>query len=555
MRPRCEICNIENITPCTAARLEFKGRRIDLLSGRWWKTLKNRKLLYGGDERGIRNEKQRDEEKKDTMVGASDQFQIYPAYANSFGVLKKAGKNERGIGTRNKRNGKKKLRKKIKEDKDDEDRRSTIATNKSLETDYRARMGIFTTARPSRSKDQIPLSKSSRISRILCTNLLAPDLDHLVDSPPGNRLEPPSSNRPGESSDRRSDPLDKQTSYSTNPSLFTVYRSCSFPKPVLRPFGSLACSQDLTYGEGGHNWRSIIFSLLVIGFVIAGIVTAIYLLGYVDELLYWSGRRLTLDECLRDDLTPHRLTPTWIAHDKFVYQADDGSLTLLDTSNNSVALLVSNHTLVLIEIYKTLCLGLQFFTQVSLIRLEYDTNRNRNLADNLAPQFDPSMHVYQALRSESVDRNSCKSNARLRDRRTFDRRRLKFVLSSINRLAVQVQRPRSNEYLNSEEKKFPSFDRVQRDRRDFQNWGTFFSSKRRAVSTAPEQSPRSLKEDHKFQRLTARTKLIKHAETALAEFTLRLMAIKAKRSRPSDGKLRPARRSRLNSPPNAGLKM
>lgn len=66
----------------------------------------------------------------------------------------------------------------------------------------------------------------------------------------------------------------------------------------------------------------------------------------MDELLYWSGRRLTLDECLRDDLTPHRLTPTWITHDKFVYQADDGSLTLLDTSNNSVSLLVSNHTLV-----------------------------------------------------------------------------------------------------------------------------------------------------------------------------------------------------------------
>lgn len=36
--------------------------------------------------------------------------------------------------------------------------------------------------------------------------------------------------------------------------------------------------QDL-YGSEGHNWRSIIFSLLVIGFVIAGIVTAIYLLG------------------------------------------------------------------------------------------------------------------------------------------------------------------------------------------------------------------------------------------------------------------------------------
>ncbi|XP_053998740.1 dipeptidyl aminopeptidase-like protein 6 isoform X1 [Hylaeus anthracinus] len=108
---------------------------------------------------------------------------------------------------------------------------------------------------------------------------------------------------------------------------------------------SAQVKEDLTYAEGGHNWRSIIFSLLVIGFVIAGIVTAIYLLGYVDELLYWSGRRLTLDECLRDDLTPHRLPPTWISHDKFVYQADDGSLTLLDTSNNSVSLLVSNHTL------------------------------------------------------------------------------------------------------------------------------------------------------------------------------------------------------------------
>ncbi|XP_012223647.1 A-type potassium channel modulatory protein DPP6 isoform X1 [Linepithema humile] len=108
---------------------------------------------------------------------------------------------------------------------------------------------------------------------------------------------------------------------------------------------SAQVKEDLTYGEGGHNWRSIIFSLLVIGFVIAGIVTAIYLLGYVDELLYWSGRRLTLDECLRDDLTPHRLPTTWISHEKFVYQADDGSLTLLNTRVNVVTILVSNHTL------------------------------------------------------------------------------------------------------------------------------------------------------------------------------------------------------------------
>lgn len=39
--------------------------------------------------------------------------------------------------------------------------------------------------------------------------------------------------------------------------------------------------QDLDLDEG-HNWRSIIFSLLVISFVIAGIITAIYLLGLVS---------------------------------------------------------------------------------------------------------------------------------------------------------------------------------------------------------------------------------------------------------------------------------
>lgn len=36
--------------------------------------------------------------------------------------------------------------------------------------------------------------------------------------------------------------------------------------------------QELDYGEG-QNWKSIILALLVIGCVIAGIVTAIYLLG------------------------------------------------------------------------------------------------------------------------------------------------------------------------------------------------------------------------------------------------------------------------------------
>ncbi|CAO1378587.1 unnamed protein product [Diamesa serratosioi] len=102
--------------------------------------------------------------------------------------------------------------------------------------------------------------------------------------------------------------------------------------------------QDL-YGSEGHNWRSIIFSLLVIGFVIAGIVTAIYLLGYVDELLYWSGKRMKFDEYLQGELTPKRLPSSWVTHTKFVFQSDDGSLAILDTANDSVTTLVTNHTM------------------------------------------------------------------------------------------------------------------------------------------------------------------------------------------------------------------
>jgi hypothetical protein len=51
--------------------------------------------------------------------------------------------------------------------------------------------------------------------------------------------------------------------------------------------------------DEGHNWWSIIFSLLVIGLVISGIVAAIFLVGYVDELLYWHGTRMQLDEYLQ----------------------------------------------------------------------------------------------------------------------------------------------------------------------------------------------------------------------------------------------------------------
>ncbi|XP_039148639.1 dipeptidyl aminopeptidase-like protein 6 isoform X5 [Drosophila simulans] len=111
---------------------------------------------------------------------------------------------------------------------------------------------------------------------------------------------------------------------------------------------------DFDFDEG-HNWRSIILSLLVISFVVAGIVTAIYLLGYVDELLYWSGRRMILDEYLQGDLTPRRLPSSWVTTQKYVFQSDDGSLAVLDTTTNLVKVLVTNHTLRQLNVRRYLC--------------------------------------------------------------------------------------------------------------------------------------------------------------------------------------------------------
>jgi len=69
-------------------------------------------------------------------------------------------------------------------------------------------------------------------------------------------------------------------------------------------------------------------------------------LRYVDELLYWSGKRMKFDEYLQNEISPKRLPSTWVTNTKFVYQSDDGSLAILDTANDSVATLVTNHTLV-----------------------------------------------------------------------------------------------------------------------------------------------------------------------------------------------------------------
>ncbi|XP_041976743.1 inactive dipeptidyl peptidase 10 isoform X2 [Aricia agestis] len=116
------------------------------------------------------------------------------------------------------------------------------------------------------------------------------------------------------------------------------------PDETLQVADPKSAKEDDLYPGDGHNWRSIIFSLMVISFVIAGIVTAIYLLGYVDELLYWSGRRMRLEEFLRGELASARLPTTWVGH-QLVYQADDGGLLALDTLNNTLTVLVTNHTL------------------------------------------------------------------------------------------------------------------------------------------------------------------------------------------------------------------
>lgn len=68
--------------------------------------------------------------------------------------------------------------------------------------------------------------------------------------------------------------------------------------------------------------------------------------SYVDELLYWSGRRMILDEYLQGDLVPSRLPSTWVSGSHFVFQSDDGGLAVLDTANDSISTLVTNHTLV-----------------------------------------------------------------------------------------------------------------------------------------------------------------------------------------------------------------
>lgn len=108
-------------------------------------------------------------------------------------------------------------------------------------------------------------------------------------------------------------------------------------------------AQELAYAglSDGQYWRSVILALLVIGLVIAGIASAICTYGFVDELLYWSGTRLRLEQILgTTSVFPSRLPATWVSDRAFVFQNDDGDLSSYDPASDSVATLIANCTLV-----------------------------------------------------------------------------------------------------------------------------------------------------------------------------------------------------------------
>ena len=55
---------------------------------------------------------------------------------------------------------------------------------------------------------------------------------------------------------------------------------------------------------------------------------------------------MKFDDYLQGELVPKRLPSSWVTNTKFVFQSDDGSLAILDTANDSVTTLVTNHTMV-----------------------------------------------------------------------------------------------------------------------------------------------------------------------------------------------------------------
>lgn len=141
---------------------------------------------------------------------------------------------------------------------------------------------------------------------------------------------------------------------------------------VARPRGNKKDQEELAYVglTDGQYWRSIIFSLLAIALVIGGITSAILWYGFVDNLLYWSGQRITLETYLRGDLSPERLPPSWVSSNHLVFQADDESLSLFNFIDKSVSLLVPNHTLKELDVK-----GYKCSTDLKYILLKHHTKK------------------------------------------------------------------------------------------------------------------------------------------------------------------------------------
>lgn len=55
---------------------------------------------------------------------------------------------------------------------------------------------------------------------------------------------------------------------------------------------------------------------------------------------------MRLDEYLQGNVAPQRLPSYWVTNTRFLFQNDDGGLAIFDTANDSVTILVTNHTMV-----------------------------------------------------------------------------------------------------------------------------------------------------------------------------------------------------------------
>lgn len=95
---------------------------------------------------------------------------------------------------------------------------------------------------------------------------------------------------------------------------------------------------------------------------------------------------MRFDEFLQGDVAPHRLPSSWVTNTKFVFQNDEGGLAIFDTANDSVSLLVTNHTMVsLIDLFAFFMLIIHVMLQLLLPnhmhkKLEEEWQDNKKVA-------------------------------------------------------------------------------------------------------------------------------------------------------------------------------